>query len=240
MLFYVKKIMGYLLEPFSLICLLLLISWYLIDGKKHLKIKIILFVCIFALIALSTPFISNKLVNYYITNTTQIDEIYYNDYKDIKYIVILGGVGKERAWEGVRLFYMFKQQDLDVDIIATGYKDGATTTQELLLSANIPQENIITFTAPKTTNEEAIAIKNFLSNQTFVLTTSNYHIKRAVAIFKAHNLKFITSSDNSSKIEKYDIAYLPRLKYLSTSRKILHEILGLWYFRLKIYFLNTF
>ncbi len=240
MLFYVKKIIGYLLEPFSLICLLLLISWYLIDGKKHLKIKIILFVCIFALYALSTPIISNKLVNYYITNTTQIDEIYYNDYKDIKYIVILGGVGKERAWEGVRLFYMFKQQDLDVDIITTGYKDGATITQKLLAVANIPQDSIITLQEPKTTSQEAQAIKNFIGNQTFVLTTSNYHIKRAVAIFKAHNLKFITSSDISSKIEKYDIAYLPRLEHLSASRKILHEILGLWYFKLKVYLLNIF
>ena len=235
MLFYFKKTLGYLLEPFSLIVVSLIVAWSFIDSKQHPKAKKILFVGIFALLSLSTPAVSNKLVEYYITNATQIDDIYYNDVKDIKYIVILGGNERMRAWEGVRLFYMFKQQDLDIGIIATGYQNGALNTQNLLLSADIPQENIITLPQPKTTYEEAQAIRQFLGNQTFILTTSNYHIKRAKAIFDTQNLTFITSSTKEAKIQNYDPSYLPQLQYLSTSRKILHEILGLWFLNIKLY-----
>jgi uncharacterized SAM-binding protein YcdF (DUF218 family) len=181
-------------------------------------------------------FISKSYVNTIVTLTQLDTNTTINASTNFilpSYIVILGGDFKKRTWEGVRLFYANSVNN-NMTIITLGYQQEALNSKQLLLNANIPNSKIVMFDKPKTTYEEAKVIKNLLGNKKFILVTSSYHMKRASAIFSSFNLNFSTSSSKDIIAPK-DIWFVFKLDYFYNSNKIMHEFLGLAFFKVRAF-----
>lgn len=89
------------------------------------------------------------------------------------------GLIKKIILTGNRSYLSFKKKKLQAQVM-----------KELLLKKNIPEEDIIVEPNSKSTYQNVINVKKLLENnyniheKSFILITSNYHIKRCLILFK--------------------------------------------------------
>ena len=135
--------------------------------------------------------------------------------KEIKYIYVLGGghstdkshpitsqvheTSVIRLNEGIRLY---QQLHKNATLIVSGYSGlydptpHAVMQQKLALALGVKKENIILRTKPKDTQEEAIAAKDIVGDQPFILVTSASHMTRAMNFFTQEGLTPIPAPTN--------------------------------------------
>jgi len=203
MLFFIKKLLGSLLMPVSVVLILLLISIVcaLLYHKKKSPITRQLglgsLVAGFTVLFLSsTPFFSNQLakpIEYQYPVFTKQEE-------PLSYIIILGCGHTENEVLPVisqlqicslqRLVETFRIYQLhpEATIITSGYKannieSNATKVKHAAISLGIPANKIITYPTPKDTQEEAELIAPLLKNASFALVTNASHMPRASRYF---------------------------------------------------------
>jgi uncharacterized SAM-binding protein YcdF (DUF218 family) len=234
--FLIKKFISALLMPLSIGLILIALGlWYLSKGKKRAKVLLWASVVWIVTVA-SMPFA------YFLI--APLENSYHplkNIPKDVKYILLLGGDKECRSWEVVRLY----QQIPNVKVITSGDPSvssgsGAVATAKFLEQVGVDKGDIIMQTEPKDTEEEVVAIKKRLQDTPFIVVTSAYQMPRAMLIFKKYGLKPISAPTDFKTMEKsYTLFHFPKGRYLSITEVAWHEYLGILWFKLKGYFIES-
>jgi len=248
MLFFIKKLLGSLLMPLSIVLILLLISIVcaLIHHKKKSPITQQLslgsLVAGFVILFLSsTPFFSNQLAKpfeYQYQTFTKQEE-------PLSYIVILGCghttndalpvisqlqiCSLQRLIEGFRIYELHPE----ATIITSGYgasdiETNAVKVKRAAISLGIPANNIITYPTPKDTQEEAELIAPLLKGKAFALVTNASHMPRASQYFIQQRVNpipaptgFLMKGESTSLLGN-----MPKASTLRQTTIVWHEVLG--------------
>ena len=225
--FTIKKIISAIVMPLPIGLILGAIGlWYLYTAELK-KAKIFLTISLLWITTISyTPF-TNSLLKPLENSYEKLKNIPENT----KYILLLGGNKENRGWEALRLYHKIP----NAKIITSGYPPfggkipSAVSTAIFLQKVGVKKSDIIMQTKPKTTEEEAIEIKNRLGDESFILVTSAYHMPRAIRLFKKYGLNPIPAPTDF-KIKSYDSPLsIPKGKNLLQTDLAWHEHLGmLW------------
>jgi len=224
--FLLKKGVSFFLMPLPITMILLLLILWFIYKQKIKKATIYTMVTFIWILLISSAPITNALMKPLVHQYPRLIKVP----KDIQYILLLGGDREHRAWEAVRLY----QQNKNLKIITSGYSligtSDAKITAKLLEDAGIKKEQIFSQIRAKDTKEEAIALKNRLKNNSFILITSAYHMPRAMKLFQKEGLTPIPAPCNDNYL--YDIGILDA-EQLRKTEQALHEYIGLLWIKLK-------
>lgn len=237
--FLLKKLVSVFFMPFSigLILFFLGLFFLLITNNKKAKLYLSLaFLWIFV-IAYS-PF-SNALVKPL--------ENQYKAYLDvdpsIKYVLVLGNGHKTneqlsatsqlsstalfRLTEGIRIFRKLN----DGTIITSGYGGSDKTphaikAKKAAISLGVKDENIIPMPNPRDTKEEALALKELIQDEKFILVTSATHMPRAIRIFNEEGLYPIAAPTDFLSKDEGKYQSVPNPYEMQKTQNAFHEYLG--------------
>lgn len=230
MSFSLKKILSFFLEPFTFAFLLAFLAFIFLLINSFKKAKISLFLSLLIFFLSSSSLVSNSLINPLEQKYQKKDE---SINKDIKYLLLLGGDFKSRAYEVLKLY---KKYD-NLKVITSGYEGNRKISSALfakneLISLGIDEKDILIQEEPKDTIEEAIQIKKIVKDEPFFLVTSASHMPRAIMIFESYNLKPIAISTAFEVEELISKEYLD-LNELRKTHLAIHEYLGIIWLKIK-------
>lgn len=227
--FILKKIISAFIEPLSIFFVLMIIALEIYSFNKKKAIRLIGFSLIYLALISHTKIANLALLPL---------ESAYPEIKDINssinYVVLIGGDRFNRGWEVLKIY----NKNKNIKIIVSGYEGRGTIpeafkTRDLLISAGVNKEQIITLPKPKDTIEEAKAIKKIVKNEKFYLVTSAYHMSRAMMIFEKFALNPIPAPTNYLIKDSDKWLSLPDYWGLYKFSKAYHEYLGIVWFKLK-------
>jgi len=173
--------------------------------------------------------------------------------KEVKYIYVLGGGHdtdgslpitsqvKEssvvRLNEGIRLY---RQLQGNAKIIVSGHSGSydpnshAVMQEKLAMALGVPKGHIILRPDPRDTQEEAMAAKDLVGDEPFILVTSASHMARAMKCFTDEGLTPLPAPTNHlASLQHPDYTHLFSSHALFKSRILFHEYLGLIWQKLK-------
>ena len=232
MTFYLKKILSHLLEPLSIIFLLLAFSLWLLyknRGKYAAYFIAGAFVLLFVF--------SYKPFSYALLQPLEKSyEKLQNPPANIPYIVFIGGDLERRGWELLRLHKLLPK----ATVVTSGYEgpfyeSEAVRNRRIFAEAGIDPHQIITLPTPKDTIEEAKAIKKLLGNKPFILVTAASHMPRAMMIFAHEGLHPLPAPADFTRKTKWFWLKYPSTTHLNHTARAFHEYIGILWLKLKGY-----
>ncbi|SFV53526.1 Membrane Protein Functionally coupled to the MukBEF Chromosome Partitioning Mechanism [hydrothermal vent metagenome] len=238
-LFYLKKIVTFFIEPLGFTITFGLVGLYLLHRGKYRVSKLFLTISIGSLLLFSYPPFANLLV-------TNLEDRYhkYEYTKDIRYIHVLGAghttdpsqplssqicsAGLKRDIEGIHIYNRSKNSK----IIFTGYEGftdtpASTMNSKLAISLGVKAEDIIQNPKPKDTKEEAIFAKSIVGEEPFALVTSATHMPRAMMIFQSLGMHPVAAPTDFVKSKGYNLLAAPNIDALNRSKRAIHEYMGI-------------
>lgn len=225
-MFVIKKIISAFIMPLSIGILLLLLALYLLSRKKIKAAKITIALSFIWIFIMGYQPFANLLLAPLESKYSKLESIPY----DVKYILLLGGDPEGRTYEVLRLYNMSR----GLKIITSGYEGSfdvaeAIESRDFLIELGISKNDIIIQADPKDTKEEAIATKQIVGKEKFILVTDAIHMDRAIKLFNKQGLYPIPAPTNF--LEKKSIYLnLPSGNDLEHTERAIHEYLGtLWY-----------
>ena len=249
MSFIFKKIISQFLmpEPFCILLLLIgLIFLWFSKFQKTGKIIATTGLCLLIIFSykITVTLISSPL-EYAHSNINKSNQ---KNYKDIKYIVVLGGgikcntshpitsqIGESslsRLSEGIRLLNIYPEAKL----ILSGGKTFSRVSEASIMKQvaeilGVSKEKIITDKISLDTEQQAKFIKKIIADKKFIIVTSALHMPRSIFLFKKYGMNPIAAPTayNSNLDENSPYYYLPSSSFLSESTSAVHEYIGfLW------------
>lgn len=246
MFFALKKLTGGLLMPLPLLMLLMAVSILLLWFSRWQKGgKILLSVSWLLLLLLSLQPVADRLL-------LPLESRYptWNGTQKLDYIVVLGGGytfnpkwapgsnlinnSLARVTEGVRQW----QRNPKSTMIFTGAAAGDNTVSNgrvaamVAVSLGVPEAHIRVLDQPKDTEEEALAVREVVASQPFLLVTSANHLSRALTFFRQAGLHPVAAPANQLAITSplnWWERVIPSPLWLSHSDRVVYESLGrLW------------
>jgi uncharacterized SAM-binding protein YcdF (DUF218 family) len=240
-LFILKKFVGNLLMPLPIILLLLL--WailFLLRGKTRWLGFLFVLAATGLLFVASYPPLSAKFCE----PMEQQYAAYQPSETPADYIAVLGSshvsadhlpitselnpAGIIRLTEGIRTYRLNPGSKL----IFTGYKardpeSYAEKIKELALALGVPEEDILAFTGPKDTAEEAQLIAENFADKQLVLVTSALHMPRAMTLFQQVGLNPTPAPTEHLAKPVRSKWLFPNARSLAQTQYWLYEQLGL-------------
>ncbi len=203
-MFLFKKIVSPIFFPLSFFLALFLVGLiFLWFTRKQKTGKIILSFCVLFFIFLSYGVITNHLL--YSLERKYPSILKTDRIKGTRYIVVLGGgvsfdkdvpassqlAGEslQRLVEGIHLHNLLPGSRL---ILSGGNAFGNITSAEVMkqvaLELGVPENDIMMESDSMDTKDEARLIKDMVGDESFVLVTSAYHMKRSIALFNKQGM----------------------------------------------------
>jgi uncharacterized SAM-binding protein YcdF (DUF218 family) len=229
-IFMLKKILTVALMPWSIAILFSLLALFFLYRNKIRKAKqYIIFSILWAVIMSWAPF-ADAMLKPLENSYKRLEYVP----KDVKYVLLLGGDRKQRAWEVLRLYH----QRPDLTIITSGYSlhgglSDARKTANLLIESGIPEKNILLQEQSKTTYEEAQDIQELIGKERFILVTSAYHMPRSMKLFQKAGLKPIAAPTDFNMEEESGVMTMLQSHKLEDTEHAWHEYLGMFVYRLQ-------
>ncbi|HUS21827.1 MAG TPA: YdcF family protein [Aeromicrobium sp.] len=162
-----------------------------------------------------------------------------SDWANASYSV-LDPIGAERTLEAARVFRLIHPE---LVISSGGSIDpdepedpSGDTMKELLLRLGIPDEKIIVERESRNTRDEATAIAAMLPTlgaDHVVLVTSPIHMRRSMGMFRAVGITAIPAIARDPEYSSWTVTLLPSQTGLRLTSLVVHEALGLLYYRLR-------
>jgi len=250
-LFYVKKIFLYLFYPSTLIFLfLLVVSIYVVLGKRRGRRRFLLFVALFLYYLSTTPFLPYFLLNQLEKNYRVPTE---EEISKVKIFVVL--TGRIYGDKGLLLEERFSRETLIRFLTALEIKKrypekrvlivggsfegkGASYLKELAERWKVEVEAV---DAPLDTLQSVRALKQLLpQGEPFYLLTSAYHLPRALFLFQREGLNPLPYPTNFNhrlcKPSKAFLYFFPQDLYLNLTNLAVQEYFALTYYKLKYTF----
>jgi len=244
MFFIISKILEFLIEPLVWIIALLVLSLLSKNQKRKRKSLIAAFVM---LLIFSNPFLLDEAMRAWEKPATKISDI-HGTYD--AGIVLSGMVmydnsldriqfnrRNDRLMQAISLYKMGKIKKIvfsggSGSLVYTYLKE-SEMVKKFLVEIGIPAEDIITENKSNNTRENALFTKEVLDKEIphgkFLLFTSAFHMRRAVACFKKVGIEVTPySTDRYSGPRKYypDHLLIPNSGALFDWNSLLHEIIG--------------
>jgi uncharacterized SAM-binding protein YcdF (DUF218 family) len=228
--FYLKKLISIFLMPLSIGLIVGVIGVIFLFKNKLQKAKLFIGLSFIIIFLIGYLPITNILLKPLESQYSQLKIIP----SDVKYILLLGGDRKNRAWEALRLHHLIP----DSKIITSGYQGNykipeAIKTANMLISIGINKNDIIINPTPKDTYQEALKIKEILKDKKFILVTSAYHMPRAMMLFQKAGLHPIPSATDFKEEPNNKIFNFTNGYNLLNTQKALHEYIGILYEMIK-------
>jgi uncharacterized SAM-binding protein YcdF (DUF218 family) len=243
--FLIKKFITFFLEPYGLVLTLFVIGLFSLFVKKYKPAKIFLSLACGTLFLFAYPPFSNALVQ-------GLENEYpkYDYTQKAKYIHVLGNghnsdasqplssqigsAGVKRVLEGVLIHKQLEGSKL----IFTGYEGttniaNAKMNASLAMALGVDDKNIIIFSDPKDTKEEALFTQSLLGDEAFVLVTSATHMLRSMQLFESLGLNPIAAPTDFLKDEYKGLLREPTIGNLEASQRAIHEYIGLLWNRVR-------
>ncbi len=245
MFYIVSKFLSFVIMPLGILCGLLL---YAIITKNRTKSKKLLITAFILLYIFTNPFIINELLLWWEVPPTSILAVKPHDVG----IILTGGttnddklpeenifLGKsgDRIAQAVELYKMGKIKQILIsggDIVVLG-KTAKREVEEIakyLIISGIPAKNIFLETHAQNTHENAVnssaILKKHFRNQSYLLITSGYHLKRAKSAFIKAGINVDTFGSNYLSHERNFQVFniFPREEYLGHTHLLFREIIG--------------
>lgn len=241
-LFFIKKLIAFFVEPLGMILLLLAIGIFNLYRNSFKKAKTYLLLSFLMLFLFSYPPFSNILVKNLEDRYPKFDA----DDANISYIHVLGNgnnddetqplssmvsdAGMKRVVEGV----MIQKRYPNAKIIFTGYEGdtklpNAIVNEEIALSLGVSKDYLIVNSMPRDTKEEALFSKTVVKDTPFILVTSATHMPRAIKLFKDLGMNPIPAPTDFKKEAVRSIFSKPTATAFYNSQVAVHEHIGnLW------------
>ncbi len=246
--FIFSKILSFAVDPFFWIIILLLLA--LLAKKKYRRPRYLLLALILTFVFSSSPiykitfdywkikqdityqkFDAGILLGGMISLSSSDENILFNEYND-------------RLLNTLELFH----KGIIKKIIITGASGSlssdlkeADILKSFLIRIGIPREKIIVENQSKNTHENAIytelTCKELeMDKYSFLLITSDYHMRRSLSCFKKTGLN-ITPFVKESDEFHFDLEYLivPQTNVLFKWKVLFHEIVGYFVYKLMGY-----
>lgn len=164
----------------------------------------------------------------------------FTDWNNNRYSV-LDLMATERTLEGARVARLL---NADWVIASGGHPDPAdpdepsgTVIRKTLLQLGIPDTRILVETESQTTHDEAVIVGRMLKTigaEHTVLVTSAVHMRRSLGVFRAAGIDAIPAIARvTSHASRSLFRYLPTQAGLDLSELVVHESVGLLYYRLR-------
>jgi uncharacterized SAM-binding protein YcdF (DUF218 family) len=204
---FIKSFIKFIVLPYGIFYMLLIVGLFFLYKKKCFKAKIFLTMFFVLFTVFSYPPLTNLFI-------THLEETYpkYDYNNKVSYIHVLGGgfkvdpfqptsslVGSssaKRILEGVIIHKKMPNSKL---IITGRIKYGDMYTK-LAMELGVKKEDIIIYKDAKDTKEEAEFTKSIVgTNQKFALVTSASHMPRAIILFESLGLKPIAAPTDFKK-----------------------------------------
>jgi uncharacterized SAM-binding protein YcdF (DUF218 family) len=245
-LFMLKKFLGGLLMPLPLVLLLLLWALLLLPRNKTrwFGVLFVLLATVLLFVASYAP-LSSRL-----TGPLEQQFASYRPAADsVDYVAVLGSghvsggglpltselkpAGVVRLVEGIRIYRLNPGSKL----IFTGYHGGQPESYtdkivELAIALGVPAADILPFTGPKDTADEAQLLAENFSGTKLVLVTSAAHMPRAMGLFRSAGLDPIPAPTNHLTRPVRSYWLFPSARTLARSQSWLYEQLGLTWSKL--------
>lgn len=154
---------------------------------------------------------------------------------------VVDPTGADRVLEAVRVFTLI---DATWVISSGGEPDpgdpdlpSGVTMREALIQMGVPADRVLLEQQSKTTRDQAVIVAGILRElgaDHVVLVTSGVHMRRSLAVFRSAGvdaLPAIARTSVHTKASRFSI--LPSRLGLDESRDVVHELLGLLYYRLR-------
>jgi uncharacterized SAM-binding protein YcdF (DUF218 family) len=244
MFFVFSKIFYFLLMPISWITLCLAFAVILKKGRSK---KVFLYLGFAQLILFTSPVITTEVVNWW-----EMDYILIDDLENYDIAIILTGVtsdqeprdrvnyrkGADRVLHPIHLYKIGKIKKILVTggsglVINKNEDVESENLKKTLLLAGIPETDIILEPKAKNTHENAqfsadILNKNF-PNQRYLLVTSAFHMRRALACFQKEGVTVTTFPVDFYGEERsfYPDKFLPGVESLLIWQILIKEWVGL-------------
>lgn len=243
MFFLLSKILEFAISPLVWVFLLLL---YSVFSKNTARKRKSLIASVSILYFFSNAFILDEFMRKWEVQATPYEKV-----KNYDVGIVLGGmsnfdVGFQRIQfirSGDRLFQaieLYKTGYIKKLIIVGGSGSMVRVDEKeaegikiYLERIGIPQEDVVYETNSRNTYENAVETKKILAekfpNQKYLLITSGYHMKRALACFEKQNIKTTPySTDRYSGPRKFifDHTFIPDKDILGIWHVLIHEWVG--------------
>jgi uncharacterized SAM-binding protein YcdF (DUF218 family) len=213
MFFWLKKLIGYWIQPVSAILALLVVGVLLLRSNNPRRARIGRVLIMSATIALGL--LSNKLISIALLRPLETKYAAIPDYpnraaipaklRDCRYVVVLGaGNGntpglaaldelstsaRARITSAVRVLQLVPDAQLIVSGPADpGYPTHATVLERSAISLGVDPHRIERIEHARDTEEESLAVKQGVGSASVVVVTSAWHMPRAVALFRSAGL----------------------------------------------------
>jgi uncharacterized SAM-binding protein YcdF (DUF218 family) len=248
--FYIKKIIGMALDPLSLSILFVFTGFILLMASKKKQgagkflTALGLIVLIIASSGITSGYLLLRLENSY--------PVFRPDKKNtsgVKWIVILGG-GKnacndvsvsgsldpdtlQRLVEGMYL----AEKIPSAKVVLSGGRpvNGISSSKAYAMTAlklGLDKKRIVMEDEPRDTYEEAVKVHELIKKDRFILVTSAYHMKRAVALFKKQGMNPVPAPAGHliSQCQLFKPGnIMPASTNIINSSRAVHELLGILY-----------
>ncbi|MEW6991497.1 ElyC/SanA/YdcF family protein [Colwelliaceae bacterium 6441] len=243
-LFLLKKIIGFLIMPLSLVAILLILAILYFKRKPAFSFKCLLCASIL-LIGSSSGFIADNVM-YPLENNY---DSFTQSNKPLDYIIILGcghtsddtlpatsqlkACSLQRLVEALRIFKLHPEAQIITSGAAFNNKESnAEKVKQAAVLLGIPEHKILIESFPKDTEEEAELIAPRVIGKNVVLVTNADHMIRSVNYFEQQDVTVIPAPAsnwvkdiNSPKNWRY---YLPSSKNLLQTTTAWYESVGLF------------
>lgn len=230
--------------------ILIFIGLFLIR-RKYLA-KFVIFIGLMIIYVFSTPFFAHKLIN----KVDIYPVVDVNDAKKAEAIVVLtAGIkyadefksyvnGKNSLVKARYAAFLHKLTNLPI-LIVGGSSNYEEVSEAKTMAIFLRQLGVTTSwieEKAKNTFESAKNVKKILAKDyvnKILLISNAYHLKRSVIEFKKQGFDVIPAPTSKLNIPKLGIkSFIPSTQGLNVSRTALHEILGIYYYKLLNKFLN--
>lgn len=244
MFFLLSKILAFLITPFTWIIGVLIFA-YFTKNKRRRKKALLWALGLFL-------FFSNTIIFEEFMRIWEVDGKKYSDIETYDVGIVLGGMieynndlerisfkhSTDRLLQAVRLYKYGKIKKILIsgdsgNLIEDGL-DEARELKQYLTELGIPSEDIITEDKSINTYENAkftvdLLKTDYPQHKKFLLITSGFHLKRAIACFNKQGLEFdhfATDAITGDRYYTFDRIFQPKLGILGAWRILNHEIFG--------------
>lgn len=246
-MFFLKKLMGHLCMPMSIIMILMLIGLVLVwTTRKQRTAKVILSLSVVLFVGMGYGFFSYTALRA-LENSYPPLSLATLQQSNAHTIVVLGGghyrcsaaspvsqLSQEtlvRLIEGLRLQKLLPGAQV---ILSGGNYDGAECDASLMrkvaLELGVDPVGIVVEDESKDTKDEARIIKKMLGEERPILVTSAYHMPRAMALFEGQGMQPIAAPvGHMAQCPFFATvdSFFPSTKRISEAENVLHEVLGI-------------
>lgn len=253
MFFFLSKVLTFLVMPFTMVCVFLLLSLFF---KKPIWKKRFLISAIGLLFFCSNDFIANEVVGWWEVPVTLMKDV-----KHYKWGIVLTGVTKYETGPRDRIYFssgadrvthalqLYKEGKIEKILVSGGSgrinapeRKEAEEIAEALRLMGVPDQDITTEDKSRNTHESALGVKKILaekySPQDCVLITSAFHMRRSAACFEKVGLRmdcFTVDFISHKRSFTPDSLLTPREDALRTWQILIREWTGMVAYKLMGY-----